>query len=186
MRCRIALLAAGLLLAGCQPAYVDGEPNPESPYYSPPTGSVLEIRQPLDVPARSDRVYFQRGDTMPWHEVNQYSAYCALRLENKASEPRRIAPGTYTVREVSTQHLFQLAQADTGVVPVRGVAFDGSDDSREDYQVLAMVLALDGPDQQVEALACADWGLPQVMRRVTLESIGRSLGDHAELRLTED
>ena len=70
-------------------------------------------------------------------------------------------------------------------MPVRAVGLDRNDDSREDYQVLAMVLELQGPNEQVEALACASWGLPQVMRRVTLESIRGALGGYARLRLAE-
>lgn len=171
------------LLAGCQPAYRNGEPNTASPYYEPPTGSVVEINHSLEVPARSDRVYFQEGRILPWQEVNEYGSYCALRVENKASQARRLEPGRYTVREVSTEHIFMLAARPAPLAAAFTVGFDGGDDSREDYQTLALVLGLEGPDDRVQSLACAEWGLPQVMQRVTVEGMRQALGSHASLIL---
>ena len=183
MRLPAVAVILSLALAGCQPAYVDGEPNTASPYYEPPTGSVLELNHTLEVPARGDRVYFQQGRILLWHEVNEYRGYCALRVRDKQSEPQRLEPGRYTVREVSTEHIFMLAARPTVRAAAVAVGFDGNDSSREDYQTLALVLALEGPDDRVQSLACAEWGIPQVMPRVTVDGMGRALGSHATLTL---
>ncbi len=185
MGLRAIAFILGLALAGCQPAYINGEPNTSSPYYRPPTGSVVELSHALEVPARRDRVYFQQGRILPWYEVNEYGAYCALRVRDKASQPQSLDPGRYTVREVSNQHIFMLASRAAPRAAAVTVGFDGSDNSREDYQTLALVLALEGPDQRVESLACAQWGVPQVMKRVTVEGIRRALGSHASLTLAD-
>ena len=176
------VLVAGVL-AGCQPVYRNGEPNTASPYYEPPTGSVVEINHSLEVPARSNRVYFQQGRILPWHQVNEYRGYCALRVRDKASQAQRLEPGRYTVREVSTEHIFMLASRPRLRAAAFPVGFDGSDDSREDYQTLALVLSLEGPDERVQSLACAEWGVPQVMKRVTVDGVRQALGSHAGLTL---
>ena len=183
MRLAAATAILALALAGCQPAYVDGDPNTASPYYEPPTGSVVELSHPLEVPARSDRVYFQQGRILPWQEVNEYRGYCALRVRDKQSQPQSLEPGRYTVRAVSTEHIFMLAARPTVHAAAFAVGFDGNDNSREDYQTLALVLALEGPDERVQSLACAEWGIPQVMPRVTVDGMRRALGSHATLAL---
>lgn len=183
MKIGLALAALALALAACQPAYRHGEPNLASPYYRPPVDSTLEILEPVAVAARSDRVYFQKGRSVPWYEVNEFGAYCALMLEDKANRARSIEPGRYTVRAVSSRRLFQLAHAPRPVA-VRAARF-GDDDGGEDYNVLALVLALEGPDARVRALACADWGIPQGMPRVTVRMMRAALGDAFDLRLAE-
>lgn len=177
----IVLITASL--AGCQPAYRNGEPNTASPYYEPPTGSVVEINHALEVPARNDRVYFQQGRILPWQQVNEYRGYCALRVRDKASETQRTEPGRYSVRDVSTEHVFMLAGHPAPRAAAVPVGFDGGDDSQEDYQTLALVLRLEGPDDRVQSLVCAEWGVPQVMQRVTVDGIRRALGSHASLNL---
>ena len=183
MRLPVAAVILAMALAGCQPAYVDGEPNTASPYYEPPTGSVVELNHALEVPARNNRVYFQEGRILPWQDVNEYRGYCALRVRDKQSEPQSLEPGRYTVREVSTEHIFMLAARPPRVAAAFTVGFDGNDNSREDYQTLALVLALEGPDDRVQSLACAEWGIPQVMQRVTVDGVRRALGSHATLTL---
>lgn len=176
-------LALVLLLTGCQPAYRNGEPNLSSPYYRPPAGSTLELLEPLTAAARSDRIYFQDGRSVRWHDVNQYGAYCALMLDEDDDRARTIEPATYTIRAVSDRYLFRLARApEPGLlrVAVR------DDDGGEDYKVLALIMKLEGPDPRIEALACADWGIPQGARRVTVRMIRAALGGAFALRLAEN
>lgn len=175
---RLGSLVLLLSLVACQPAYIEGEPNLDSPYYRPPTGSTLEIREPVVVDAGRDRVYFQRGRRRAWHEVNEYRAYCALMLAERADQARTIEPGSYRVEAVSRRHLFQLARA-----PARALPVDRRDRGRDDYRVLALVLRLSGPDRRLEGLACAQWELPQGMARVTVRGIRASLGTAFALHL---
>lgn len=182
MQAPFVLPALALLLAGCQPAYLDGAPNLSSPYYRPPAGSTLEILRAVTMPAGSDRLYFQDGRLRRWYEVNEYRAYCALVLEGEAGGVTAIAPGDYTVRAVSNRYLFRLARSNRPAA-MRAVSLEGRDDSGEDYRVLALILDLEGPDPRVHALACANWGIPSGMPRVTVRSIRASLGEGFELRL---
>ena len=177
----LAGVIALFLLVACQPARLDGQPNPDSPYFRPPTGSTLEIREPVEVSARRDRVYFQDGRRREWHQVNEYGAYCALMLAARADQARTLEPGSYVVEAVSRRYLFGVARHD---VPARAVPVAERDrGGREDYRVLALVLALSGPDSRLEALVCARWGLPQGMAKVTLRDIRETLGTGFELRL---
>lgn len=183
MKAGLATAGLAVALAACQPAYLDGRPNLDSPYYRPPTGSTVEILAPLPVAARSDRVYLQQGRNLPWYDVNEFRAYCALLLEDRADQARTIEPGRYTVRAVASRTLFQLAR--TSRPRALPVMRSDRDDSRDDYRVLALVMKLAGPDPQVQALACADWGIPQGGPRVTVRVIRAALGDRVALRLAE-
>lgn len=178
LRAALAALLLPLALSTCRPAYVDGEPNLDSPYFKPPTGSTLHIRQPVAVDAGRDRAYFQAGRRRAWHEVNEYRAYCALVLTDRADRERTIAPGRYRVEAVSLQHLFQLAGARARASPV-----SRRDEGHDGYHVLALALKLCGPDPRLEGLACARWGLPQGMPRVTVRVMREALGDRFALEL---
>lgn len=177
---RLMLVATMMMLVACQPAYRDGRPNPDSPYFRIPGGSELVIHAPLEVSARSDRVYFQDGQVMPWHEVNRYQPYCALTLAYAEPAPGRIASGTFTVLESNIRFLFHLAAATPRPFPARRSDADGIDD----YQVQATELILAAAAQpRVERLICAAWRLPQGSASVTLNHIEQALGDRASLRI---
>lgn len=177
---RRLLLVMTMMLIACQPAYRDGRPNPDSPYFRVPGGSQLVVTAPLAVPARSDRVYFQDGQVMPWHEVNRYRPYCALTLAYAEPSPGAVAPGTFTVLESHIRFLFHLAAATPRPLPARRSDADGIDD----YQVQATELVLAAEAQpRVERLICAAWRLPQGSASVTLSHIEQALGDRASLRI---
>lgn len=174
------MVLVSMLLAGCNPAFLDGRPNLSSPYYRPATGSMLEIRQPVEVAARSDRAYFQDGRQRAWQEVNEYRPYCALMVTERADQARTIAPGTYRVEAVSQRPVFQLAR---WPAPARAVPVAERNRGRDDYHALALVLKLAGPDERLQGLACVEWGLPQGLPEVTVEGIRASLGPGFELQL---
>jgi hypothetical protein len=170
----IVLLA---LTGACQPAFINGVPNENSPYFDVPVDSRLLLRSALTVPAREGSAYFQNGRTMPWHEVSIYSTWCVLQLEARRETAQTIEPDAFIVRQVSNERRYHLA-ADTRV------ARDFDRDDGETYEVMATVMQLESPRQpQVRRLVCADWGLPQGGYYLTVAKIRRTLGDHISLEL---
>jgi len=187
MRLSILLLMM-LLLGACQPAYLDGRPNPQSPYFDIPSGSELVLHEPLEVIPRSDRVYLQKGRALPWHEVDRYAAYCAFALEYAEPARGEIAADRFTVLESNTRYLFRLARAEPLRLASAGAllrtASRSDDDGIDDYQVQATELVLHSDSQpRVKRLICANWRLPQGAPSVTLNSIAEALGERASLRV---
>jgi hypothetical protein len=69
-----------LWLAGCQGSLVQIEGDENSRDFRIPVDSKLVLQQDLWVPARSDRLYFQKGKVLLFQNVNEYLPYCALSL----------------------------------------------------------------------------------------------------------
>ncbi len=91
----LVLLSPLLLLAAC----AQMQPRPGSPWYPPPVGTVLEVREPLPIPIGRTRLFFQQG-----HRRDRYDPYrpvCAFevrRIDRQAV--RRLPPGRFRVRRV--------------------------------------------------------------------------------------
>jgi hypothetical protein len=167
-------------LGACQPAFVNGVPNENSPYFEVPVDTRLLLRGAIDVPARADSAYFQRGQTLPWYDVNIYGTWCVLKLAGKRDVPRTIQADEFAVRKVSSERRYYL-----GAAPgMRLVATDFDRDNGESYEVMATVMHLHSPRQpDVSQLVCADWGLPQGGSYLTIHKIRRTLGDFFRLEL---
>jgi hypothetical protein len=158
-------------LAGCRSPVMQLEGDENSPNFRIPVDSKLVLQQELLVPARRDRVYFQKGKVSLFQYVNQYLPYCALSLYAKKDVAQTIVPDEFIVHKTYRQFLFDLAM---GPVMVAGLSPGGG----MTYQVLATLLELRSVNQpDVVRMTCSNWGLPQDSAHLTLGQMRESLGD---------
>ena len=184
---RFMILFLFTLIPACQSAYINGVPNERSPYFQVPIDSKLILNRTITIEPAQKTAYFQRGRTIPWHQVNKYGAYCALALERTRDVEQTVRPGEFVVHKVSDENLFTIAKAgERNLVPI---AFklhvaDMRDSNGMAYEVLATVMELRSDTQsEVRRLTCADWGIPQSTPFLTVEKIRQSLGDFFSLKL---
>lgn len=164
-------------LAGCQGSVVKIEGNENSRFFRIAVDSKLTLKQQLVVPARSDRLYFQKGRVSQFQYVNEYLPYCALSLHAKKDVAHTLLPDTFIVHKMYRQHLFDLAMGPSlfaGLEPGGGMT----------YQVIATLLELRSRKQpEVTLMTCANWGVPQDLAHLTLRQMRESLGDIFVLQL---
>lgn len=185
-------LALPLLLAACQPAFINGVPNENSPYFQIPVDSRLVLTRAVTVPANQDSAHFQDGKSLVWQDVNIYGSWCVLKLDSKRPQPQMIEPDTFTVRKVWTERMFHLAHASTRPARVqlaangamRFSALDREMGESRSYEVEATLLQLHSPIQPgVTRLVCAEWGVPQGGTYLTVAKLRATLGDYFRLEL---
>ena len=181
------LLASGLLI-GCATA----PPDESSPWYRVPVGSEVVLETQVQVPAWQKQVYFQDGAAVDWRKVNIYRPHCALRVAEKSETAQSISPDRFRVESFREERFFKQVRRQenspqvlpTAVGPQVTVAAGWDRDGRMDYEVTAMVIGLESARQpHVEALICADWGLPQDTMHITVEKVRQALGDMARLEI---
>lgn len=93
-RLGLAACLAGVL-AGCA----------STPAYSPsvPPGTQLEVRQSLDVPYGSARVFLQGGRVLARGNLDHWSVYCSVQtrpIREAGESQTKIEPGRFEVYEV--------------------------------------------------------------------------------------
>lgn len=88
-----------LLLAGC--AQLESRvTSPDSIYFRPPVGSVVELRERLQVPAQRTRVFIQSGQVLVGGGVNTYYPSCNFEVRDLLTESQVIEAGSFTVEQV--------------------------------------------------------------------------------------
>jgi hypothetical protein len=188
VRCLIGVLAVALV--GCQPAFVHGRPNEDSPYFEVPAGSKFVLRTEILMPPRTDRLYFQDGKLPAWYNVNKYRPYCVLQVKSAHDHAKVIEPDEFVVTKVSTAHFFQLIEAPTQSGSARLatatdaalVTNDRESKSGDDYEIFGSVMQLHSTRQPaVTKITCADWGLPQAGTYITVRKIRQALGSYFQL-----
>lgn len=173
---------AALSVTAC--ALLEVEPDTASPFYAVPEGSVIEIHQPLTIPAASTRVWLQRGRV----GVGQDWWYPACNLEVNTLDRERaqtVAPGRFDV--VRVQRL-EYAQVQTTLAAAMSVAF------RADYNGSSVTWIWQGyhlwlsstaqPD--VRQLTCVGaYSRPFEARPPSIDQIREALGTVATLHLPD-
>jgi hypothetical protein len=107
-------LATVLALTGCLPQVAKDE---ASPYYRVPVGSILALRQKIEIPPGRTRVFLQNGQIMG--NINRYAANCSFEVRTLDHQAVQIVElGEYTIdrvqnslEEVVRQGRVQLAAA---------------------------------------------------------------------------
>lgn len=187
---RYLIPAATTLLAACQPAFVSGTPNENSPDATVPVGSALVLSSEILMPPSTDRLYFQGGRLPEWYDVNKYRPYCVLQMSSASDRPRVIEPDEFVVTNVSPAHSFQLPEAPSGpeqsavAGDAERPADDGATDGGDGYEIFGSAMRLHSARQpDVTRLTCADWGSPQSGASLTARKIQRALGNYFRVRV---
>lgn len=149
-----------------------------SPYYRVPVDSTLVLNQPLTVPIKQKRVYFQDGRPLAFYEVNEYQPWCVLRMRTKKDVAQRIASDEFVVSEVTREYLHEVAR-----LPILVAQFERGG-SEMTYEVVATRMELTSDTQpDVQSLSCSRWRIPQDRYWVTIRDVRESLGSIFDLRL---
>lgn len=185
-------LASLLLLAACQPAFINGVPNENSPYFQVPVDSRFVLTRAVTVPANQDSAHFQDGKSLRWQDVDIYGSWCVLKLDTKRPQPQVIEPDTFMVKKVWTESYFHLARAPVSSARVHLAAngmtrfsvLDREMGESRSYEVEATLMQLHSPTQpDVVRFVCAEWGVPQGGTFLTVAKIRATLGDYFRLEL---
>jgi hypothetical protein len=160
--------------------------DPTSPYYMPPVGSRVVVKQRLTVPPGMTRVFLQYGKVIPKHARNDYAVNCNFEINTLSDSPRYIEVGTYTVSRSQrrTDNIVRLE-------PIRLAALDrlaGLMTRRDDGAPLMFEevrLSLTStPPSDVRELACrgvmAD---PSEIMLPTLAEMRQALGAYATIEV---
>jgi len=176
---RLLILTLSAVLAACQGYYQRHiYANENSPYFYVPIDSTFELMQPVTIPAKTRRVFFQGGKLMTIHNVNEYLPYCELQVSIARGAPQTVNPDEFIVFKVYQSLRFQVGQA-----PLR-LAATRDQDGVEAFQLVATVMELYSSRQpDVSRLVCAAWGLPQNMSFVSIGLIRELLADYFSLNL---
>lgn len=176
---RLLLIIVTVGMAACQPAYINGVPNENSPYLSVSPDSKFVLRKAVTVPARDDSIFFQYGRAMPWSTVNIYNPNCWLKLQTKRDAAQTIEPDTFVATRVRTEPRFRL-----GYAPGTQLASVDNDNSDNTYEVLATVITLRSARQpDVSEMVCVDWQLPQGLHPITVRKMRAALSDWFDVML---
>lgn len=162
----------------------------EADKYRVPEGSTVELRQALQFPGRSARVYIQFGETVRRQHVNEWEPFCSFGLnKNRDGEPlaREVGPTTFTVR--STQVGVDIAWRDDDAPSAQGMAagsepllvagLSGNNSpggTPWPYVYITRMELFSDQEPQVDDLTCAVNGAPPD-RNLTVDEIRGALGD---------
>lgn len=177
----VPLLALGL--NGCTAL---GPFEPDSPYWLPPVGSEVDLKQSLEVRPRSARVFLQQGGVVSKGGVNQFLPSCNFEV-NQVFEDRSqtIQPDTFRVLRVGRQweEVVQHASAQYAALHLAGGNVDGG----TSMIIHSVHLWLESAKQpQVRRLSCRG-GVddPPKARPPSGEEIFQALGVIASLRVPD-
>lgn len=177
----IPLLALGV--AGCTSL---GPFELSSPYWLPPVGSEVALKQALEVPPQSARVFLQQGRVVAKSGVNQFLPNCNFEVSQVFEDSSQtIQPDTFRVRRVGRQseEVVQRAPAQYAALYLARGGMDGGTSPI----IHAVHLWLESAKQpQVRRLSCRGAvDDPPKAKPPTGEEIFQALGDIVVLRVPD-
>lgn len=177
---RTPSLAASLMLAACQAAYLpDGRPNEDSIHHEVSVGSRVVINQSLTIPPYQHAIFLQNGNVMHFQDLNKFDTYCALSMYGKHDAQKKIHAGEYSVESVYKELIFQVAKTKYTIK-----TSSKNDDNGFDWEAVATIMVLSSRgDSKPLRLLCADWGLPQDRSNLTISGIRKSFGTIVSLTI---
>ena len=175
---RIIMTVAGIALAsGCA--------SLSARYPTPPSVStefIVQINQHFEIPNRKARVYIQDGATITMRDIDQWSTYCSVLMQDlhKAGEPKlTVPPGQFEI--------IKVRKYDDTYFPGSSGSLGGITFERPTNVIFEVEMRLKSAEQPgVRALICAkrvdDFGL----HHPTLAEIRIALGNAIEIKTPQD
>jgi len=177
----IPLFALGV--AGCAAL---GPFEPDSPYWLPPVGSEVDLKQSLEVPPQSARVFLQQGVVVAKSGVNQFLPSCNFEVNQVFEDTSQtIQPDTFRVLRVGRQweEVVQQAPTQYAALHLARASVDGGTSPI----IHTVHLWLESARQpEVRRLSCRG-GVddPPKAKPPSGEEIFQALGDIAALRVPD-
>ncbi len=177
---RATSIAASLLLAACQSAYLpDGRPNENSTRHEVPVGSKVVVNQALIIPPYQHAIFLQDGNVSDFSGINKFDTYCAFSVYGKHDAQKHISAGEYSVDYIYKELIFQVARTASAIN-----TSSKNDDNGFDWEAMATIMILSSPNgSRPLRLLCAEWGLPQDTSNLTISGIRRSFGNIVSLTI---
>jgi len=97
IRAIFSVLAALVLLAGCQVPQVRDE---ASPNFLPPKGSLVILHDAIQIPPESARVFLQRGQFHGYHGIDLYYPWCAFEVNDVSESTQVLQANTFEIYRV--------------------------------------------------------------------------------------
>jgi hypothetical protein len=174
------VLATG---SGCSSLVVT---DPTSPFYVPPVGSRVIVKQRLTVPRGKTRVFLQYGQVIPRSARDDYAVNCNFNINTLNDQPRYIEVGTYTVTR-SLRHSDDIVSRKKLQVAAlgmqAGMMFRDSGGTPVLFEEVVMTLT-STPPSDVRELACRGaMDDPTEMQLPTLAEMRQALGDYATIEV---
>lgn len=143
----VTLSAVAAVMAGCATGYSTyGGKVAVNP------ASTVQINGEFDIPNQSARVYFQGGEQVGWGEIDRWTTYCSVLVNNVqyADQPQQtVGPGDFSIVKVrQSNDRYQNARV---FVASRDGFFDIP--SNVTYKVEMRLNSAEQPD--VRSLICA-------------------------------
>jgi hypothetical protein len=88
-----------LLLAGCAQLQ-ESVRNPDSLFFRPPVGSLVELHQDLPVPPQRTRIFIQSGEILYSGGLNTFYPSCNFEVRSLATDGQVIKAGRFIVEQV--------------------------------------------------------------------------------------
>lgn len=174
-----AIVAACLIVAGCQQSPVRDESSPRSRI---PVDSVIVLEKPLTIPAGHARVFLQGGKVKAKSKINRYHPHCNF-------ETRQLSDGTLTI-EPDRFIVTQLVGDETEIVhqqgPLRYAALRRVGGEAFVSQTSRFIEHyLDSEKQPgVMRMTChGGFGEPWLVKYPSVAEIRKALGEYVRLKL---
>lgn len=180
----LLLLLFSLPLLACTHQIVRDVNNP---WYAPPVGTRVVLPEPVRIPPRSARVYFQDGRILGGG-VDHFAPHCQLEVNAVKDQAQTVKAGEFVITDVSQRHdevvsagnVKLAAHVGLGV----GVGFGLFGGDVGDI-MRAWHMRLHSPDQpNVRALICGGaFDHPSLAETPSITQIRAALGRHVILQL---
>ena len=173
------------MIAGCA---TQAPRDTASPWYAPPAGTRVVLPQPVTIPARSARVFFQDG-RVTGRGVNHFAPHCELEVNAVRETAWRVPAGEFVITDVSrrTQEVVRAQPRQLAVRFGIGVGFGLFGGSDVGDVMEAWVMRLQGEGRtDVRALICGGaFDHPSRAETPSIAEMRAALGEHVLLELPE-
>lgn len=190
MRSRLLVFLSAVLLSACQ---TDTSRYPDSSPFKPvPVGSILELHQPITIPADKLAVYLQGGKVRPFSEVDVTRAHCKFQLYRLSDRERTVHPDRFRITKVQHEEThsvswpgIQYAAGRVGIgINVR-IGSSGGDSDSPSVRAFVTQMRLQSANQpEVFRLSCGHVDDPG-SHFLSIEQIRKTLGEVFTLRTGE-
>ena len=157
-------------LTGCQQMPLENE---NSPYYTPPIGSLLILHKEFTIQPNQVSVYLQNGGIVHKSQIDQYYANCKFEVKTIKTTAQFIVPDTFEIVKIRLD--YNLVLYNKVIVASRVVLSGSASATAEVFSTTYYLRSAKQPN--VLYLTCEHWEDPADGAHLTLAQIRQTLGD---------